>query len=112
MTEGKQPAAEPQIMIDPANMAGVWANYARVSHSPYEFTLDFVRLDFSEVPPKQGIVVARVSLSPLLVTQLIEALTANWNIYAERSMPPEVQRHGQPPGEGSEDGPDTGSASA
>jgi hypothetical protein len=99
MTEGEPPGAEPQIMIDPAQMAGVWANFARVSHSPYEFTLDFVRLDFATDPP-QGIVVARVSLSPLLVTQLIEALRANWEIYAERSMPPEVQRHGQKPGEG------------
>jgi hypothetical protein len=111
MTEGEQPAAEPQIMIDPAQMAGVWANFARVAHSPYEFTLDFVRLDFSTNPP-QGIVVARVSLSPLLVTQLIEALSTNWDIYAERSMPPEVQRHGQKPGEGTEGEPGTGNAPA
>lgn len=43
MTEGRQPGVEPQIMIDPTQMAGVWANFAHVSHSPYEFTLDFVR---------------------------------------------------------------------
>jgi hypothetical protein len=42
-------------------MAGVWANFAQVSHSEYEFTLDFVRLDFSTQPPN-GIVVARVSV--------------------------------------------------
>jgi hypothetical protein len=111
MTEGQQPAGEPQIMIDPAHMAGVWANFARVSHSPYEFTLDFARLDYSSNPP-QGIVVARVSLSPLLVTQLIEALGTNWNIYAERSMPPEVQQHGQTPGESSGGEPGTGNAPA
>jgi hypothetical protein len=81
---------EPQIMIEPDKMAGVWANFARVSHSPYEFTLDFVRLDFSEAPPR-GIVVARVSLSPLMVTQLIGALERNWEIFAEKSMPPEVR---------------------
>jgi hypothetical protein len=103
MTEGQQPAAEPQIMIDPAHMAGVWANFARVSHSPYEFTLDFARLDYGVSPP-QGIVVARVSLSPLLVTQLIEALGTNWATYAERSMPPEVQRHAQKPEDGGGDG--------
>jgi hypothetical protein len=97
-------------MIDPAQMAGVWANFARVSHSPYEFTLDFVRLDFGTNPP-QGIVVARVSLSPLMVTQLIEALSTNWNTYAERSMPPEVQWHGQPTDEGTSDGPNAGTAS-
>lgn len=85
---------QPQVMIDPGQMAGVWANYARVSHSPYEFTLDFVRLDFT-MQPTQGIVVARVSLSPLMVTQLIDALTANWAKYAQRSMPPEVS-HDEP----------------
>ncbi|HUZ38078.1 MAG TPA: DUF3467 domain-containing protein [Streptosporangiaceae bacterium] len=100
MTEGEQPAAEPQIMIDPAQMAGVWSNFARVSHSPYEFTLDFARLDFAVNPP-QGIVVARVSLSPLMVTQLIEALSINWARYAEKSMPPEVQRHAETPDDGS-----------
>ena len=85
-------AIEPRIVIGPEQMAGVWANFARVSHSPYEFTLDFVRLDFSTMPP-QGIVVARVSLSPLLVSQLIDALRDNWDKYAEKSMSPEV-RHG------------------
>lgn len=87
-----EPKAEPGpvILIDQSQMAGVWANFARVSHSPYEFTLDFIRLDFSQAPP-QGIVVARVSLSPLMVTQLSEALTDNWNKYAEKAMPREVQ---------------------
>jgi hypothetical protein len=37
----------PQIFMDPAQMAGVWANFAQVSHSEHEFTLDFVRLDFT-----------------------------------------------------------------
>ena len=96
MTEqppGRDQPQEPQIMIDQGQMAGVWANFARVSHSPYEFTLDFVRMDYASAPP-QGIVVARVSLSPLMVTQLIEALGRNWDVYAERSMPPEVRQHG------------------
>jgi hypothetical protein len=92
--EGQEPPEPPtnlgQIVIQPDQMAGVWANFARVSHSPFEFTLDFVRLDFAEQPPS-GIVVARVSVSPLLITQLIDALTANWEIYAEKAMPKEVQ---------------------
>lgn len=70
------------------HMAGVWANFAQVSHSPYEFTLDFVRLDFQQ---KKGIVVARVSVSPLFITQLIDALKANWEKYAERALPKEVR---------------------
>ena len=52
-----------------AHKGGVWANFARVSHSPYEFTLDFARIDFATAPDMQGVVVARVNLSPLMVTQ-------------------------------------------
>jgi len=73
-----------------AHKGGVWANFARVSHSPYEFTLDFARIDFSTGPDMQGVVVGRVNLSPLMVTQLIEALETNWATYAQKAMPPEV----------------------
>src|SRR5688572_6200656 len=77
-----------EIIIEPDEMAGVWANWARVSHSLYEFTLDFVRLDFAQ---KNGIVVARVSVSPLFISQLIDALTENWSKYAKKAFPQEVQ---------------------
>lgn len=91
-------------MIEPQHMAGVWANYAQVSHSAYEFTLDFVRLDFSSQPPS-GIVVARVSVSPLMISQLIEALGTNWELYARKAMPPEVHQVDSDPrrGTGSEE---------
>jgi hypothetical protein len=78
-----------QIAIDAQHAAGVWANFARVSHSPHEFTIDFVRMDFANQPPT-GIVVARVAVSPLFVTQLIGALQQNWNKYAAKAMPREV----------------------
>ena len=78
-----------QIHIDPQTAAGLWANFARVSHSPHEFTIDFVRLDFAS-QPVTGIVVARVAVSPLFITQLIGALNSNWSKYAERAMPKEV----------------------
>ena len=81
-------------MIDPERMAGVYANYARVGHSVYEFTLDFARLETAEDGTTRGIVVARVSMSPLLVSQLLAALTENWERYAEKALPPEVHRHG------------------
>ena len=72
---------------------GVWANFAAVAHSPYEFTLDFVRMEFaneteSELP---GALVARVNLSPLLVTQLIDALQENWERYASKALPVDLQ---------------------
>ncbi len=78
------------IIIQPEQMAGVWANFARVSQSPYEFTLDFVRLDFA-TKPAAGIVVARVAVSPLFITQLTEALQSQWEKYAAKAMPKEVQ---------------------
>lgn len=89
-------------------MGGVWANWARVSHSPYEFSIDFVRMDFGNVPP-QGIVVSRVSFSPLFVAQLMEALSENWQKYSDKAMPPEVREHGREsagPDEAQPDDPD------
>jgi hypothetical protein len=88
--------------MQPEQMAGVWANFARVSHSEYEFTLDFVRLDFANSPPN-GIVVARVSVSPLFISQLIDALQSNWNEYARKALPREVYEGGEADeGDGSE----------
>jgi Protein of unknown function (DUF3467) len=88
MHEEEPEEAELQIMLPPQQMAGVWANYVHVTQSPYEFTLDFVRVDFNL---KQGIVAARVSMSPLLVTQLMDVLDNVWQQYAERAMPQEVR---------------------
>lgn len=80
-------------ILMPAEMhGGVWANFASVGHSPYEFTLDFARLDFDgDQQPIGGVVVQRVNMSPLFVRQLIDALQENWNEYAEKAMPPEVR---------------------
>ncbi len=92
-----EPPEEPQelnISISEEMMGGVWANFAVVRHSPYEFTLDFARVGFGEAPPgapAPGKVVARVNLSPLLVTQLLEALQSNWDAYAEKAMPEEFR---------------------
>jgi hypothetical protein len=88
-SEDKEPQ-EAQIFIGEAQMAGVWANFARVTHSEHEFTLDFVRLDYAQKPPN-GLVVARVSVSPLFITQLIDALSDNWDKYAQKAMPREVR---------------------
>src|SRR5690242_10029779 len=80
MADQPDPEAPFNIIIQPDQMAGVWANFAQVSHSPYEFTLDFVRLDFNR---HEGIVVARISMSPLFIDQLIEALRTNWDLFAQ-----------------------------
>jgi hypothetical protein len=79
------------LEVPEGHKGGVWANFARVAHSPYEFTLDFARLDFSGGADLQGVVVARVNLSPMLVTQLIRALETNWDSYAARAMQTEAR---------------------
>jgi len=69
-----------------AEMAGgVWSNFAIVSHSPHEFTIDFIRLDYQTQAPTRGVVVQRVNMSPLLVEQLIAALTDNLSKYAQKT---------------------------
>ena len=98
-----QDAQQAQIIMEPQQMAGVWANFANVSHSEHEFTLDFVRLD--PIQRGRGIVVARVAVSPLLIDQLREALRINWAEYVSKSMPQEVRDaeerdEDQPEGEG------------
>jgi hypothetical protein len=84
----QQPTLE--VFMDPQQAAGVWANFARVNHSEHEFTIDFVRIDYANAPKLTGIVVARVGVSPLFVTQLIGALQDNWEKYARKAMPKEV----------------------
>ena len=70
----------------PEVMAGVYANFATVSHSDYEFTLTFSRVDHEveddEVP---GVVVTRVSMSPQAMRELMDAMDDNWSKWRRRS---------------------------
>lgn len=91
------------IRLPEQQAGGVWANFAGVNHSEHEFTLDFVRVDYASISEEgevQGIVVARVAVSPLFVRQLIDALEDNWAKYAKKALPREVY------GEGDDDPPD------
>ena len=73
------------IHLDPDNLAGVYANFANVSHSDYEFTITFARLDHEvedeEIP---GVVVSRVSASPRFMRELIDALEDNYSKWSTR----------------------------
>jgi len=66
------------IHTDPETMAGSYANFANVSHSDYEFTITFARVDHeveeNEVP---GVVVARINLSSRFMRELIDAMQDN-----------------------------------
>src|SRR3712207_3670566 len=63
------------IHFSPEIMAGVYANFANVSFSDYEFTITFARVDHEvedeEIP---GVVVSRVNLSPRFARELADAL--------------------------------------
>jgi hypothetical protein len=73
------------IQTTPEIMMGVYANFANVSHSEYEFTITFARVDHEiedgEVP---GVVVSRVSLSPKFMAELIEAMHDNYSKWRTR----------------------------
>lgn len=80
-----------KIHSQPEQMGGVWANAAAVRHSPHEFTIDFLRCEFGDDGRAvSGILVQRVNMSPLFVSQLITALQENWSKYADKAMPREL----------------------
>jgi len=64
----------------PEMMAGVYANFANVSHSDYEFSLTFVRLDHENESPDElnGVVVSRVNLAPRFMKELLDAMVDNY----------------------------------
>ncbi len=86
------------IQTSPEIMAGHYANFANVSHSDYEFTITFARVDHEveeeEVP---GVVVTRVSLAPRFMRELIDAMTDNYQRWQTREgirdLPETPRRH-------------------
>ena len=85
MSEEENSERQINIHTSPEAMAGVYANFANVSHSDYEFTLTFARVDHEveedEVP---GIVVSRVALSPRFMRELIDAMEDNYSKWQTR----------------------------
>ena len=71
------------IHLDPEHLGGVYANFANISFSDYEFTLTFARIDHSveegEIP---GVVVARVNMSQQFTKELLDALNDSWSKYS------------------------------
>ncbi len=81
-------------------MASQYANFAKVSHSDYEFTITFARVDHEveseEIP---GVVVSRMSVSPRFMRELIDAMEDNWSKWQTKEgikSLPEVQRRRPP----------------
>jgi hypothetical protein len=63
------------IHLDPEQMAGVYANFANVTFSPYEFTITFARIDHEiEEGDVPGVVVSRVNMSQQFFQELLGAM--------------------------------------
>ncbi|HEX2016935.1 MAG TPA: DUF3467 domain-containing protein [Solirubrobacteraceae bacterium] len=73
------------IHFSPEIMAGSYANFANVSHSDYEFTITFARVDHEvdaeEIP---GVVVSRINLSARFMRELIDAMEDNYSKWETR----------------------------
>jgi hypothetical protein len=85
MDDQGRPERHINIQFSPDLMAGVYSNFANVSHSDYEFTITFARVDHEveddEIP---GVVVSRVNLSPKFMRELIEAMQDNYSKWQTR----------------------------
>ena len=95
MTDERAEGVQFTINAPPERLGGVYANFALVNHSQYEFTLDFIRRDYTQ-GGATGQLVVRVNMSPLFVRQLIDALEKNWDTYAAKAMPPEAREGPKP----------------
>ena len=78
MPEGKKPQ-EVGIKITDEILRGVYANNMVVAHTKEEFFVDFINV----IPP-QGIVTARVIISPGHMKRIIKALSENISKYEKK----------------------------
>ncbi|MBA2566918.1 MAG: DUF3467 domain-containing protein [Thermoleophilaceae bacterium] len=86
------------IHTSPEVMAGVYSNFANVSHSDYEFTVTFARVDHEvdddEVP---GVVVSRVNLSAKFFRELIDAMEDQYSKWRAAEGIRNLPETGTPP---------------
>jgi uncharacterized protein DUF3467 len=83
--EGDAPERQLNIHLDPANLAGVYANFANITFSDYEFTITFARVDHEvDDPEVPGVVVSRMNLSPRFMRELIDAMEDNYSKWRTR----------------------------
>ena len=68
------------IHLDPQHLGGVYANFANVSFSAYEFTITFARIDHEvEEGDVPGVVVARINMSTRFMRELMDAMQDTWS---------------------------------
>jgi hypothetical protein len=85
MEDSGTPERHINIHFSPEDMGGKYANFANVSHSDYEFTITFARVDHEveedEIP---GVVVSRINLSPKFMHELLDAMQDNYSKWQTR----------------------------
>src|SRR5438093_4123510 len=80
-----QPERQLNIHMDPALLAGVYANFANITFSDYEFTLTFARIDHEvEEGDVPGVVVSRVNMSNRFMRELLDAMEDSWSKWSSR----------------------------
>ena len=80
--EQQGPERHINIHFEPKHMAGKYANFANVSHSDYEFTLTFARIDHEvEEGDVPGVVVSRVNMSQQFMKELLAAMQDAYSKY-------------------------------
>ncbi len=71
------------LQVDNADRAGVYANFATITFTDYEFAITFARVDHeveeAEIP---GVVVARINMSQQFTKELMAALSDSWSKYS------------------------------
>src|ERR1700746_4067353 len=80
--EDEAPERQLNIHVDPQHLGGVYANFANISFSDYEFTLTFARIDHEvEEGDVPGVVVARVNMSQQFMRELLAAMQDAYSKY-------------------------------
>ena len=88
------------IHFSPELMGGVYANFANVSFSDYEFTITFARVDHEiEAEEIPGVVVSRINLSPRFMRELIDAMEDNYSKWRTREGIKSLPEFNGPPDE-------------
>jgi hypothetical protein len=89
------------IHLDPEHLAGVYANFANVSFSDYEFTVTFARIEHEvEEGDVPGAVVARVNMSTRFMRELMDAMDDAWSKWSSREAIRNLPEHPPRPDDG------------
>ena len=92
------PERQLNLHLDPEQMAGVYANFANVTFSDYEFTITFARVDHEiEEGDVPGVVVARVNMATRFMKELLDAMQDSWSKWSTREGIRNLPENFEPP---------------